>query len=510
VRLWALLLGLAAAAGAEDRVDQRIPMRDGKALASDIFLPEKPGKYPTVLIQTPYSRKRTSPLGGLDLKRANIYDREHYAYVIVDWRGFYGSKDASVGRPERGKDGFDCVEWIAAQPWSDGKVGTYGGSALASQQFLTALEHPPHLVCCVPMIQALGQTYDRYYPGGVWLEAHSASLTRLGFGGQNLVRSFPLPHQPAWKLAERTTYRPGELKVPMLLITGWWDHYPDAVLQTWRDVAGHTESRLLIGPWDHMGVDVAQQGAWNFEGAAGAAADAARAFFDFWLRGIKENGWEKTARIRYWRVGEQGFRDAAAWPPGESKPRTFDLCPGPRTFTYDPKDPPPTLGGANLPPLPHGPTDHTALEQRKDLLVFRTPPMEEALTFEGNVEVEIAFSCDRVDCDLAVWLCDATPGGASVLLTEGIQRAKLRDPAAVRLLEPGQPCRLTVKLPALAATVAKGRELRVYLSGGNSPRYERNTHTGADHFDAAAALPVTVTVAGLQLAVPYAAWKPSR
>jgi len=501
VRRLALLCCVAAAAAGEDRLDVRIPMRDGKALAADVFLPEAPGKYPTVLVQTPYSRKRTSPLGGLDLKRAHVYDREHYAYVIVDWRGFYGSKDAAVPRPKRGEDGFDCVEWIAAQPWSDGKVGTYGGSALATQQFLTALEHPPHLVCCVPMIQALGQSYDRYYPGGVLLEAHSAALTRLGFPGQDLVERFPLPRQPAWRLAERASYKPAELKVPMLLITGWWDHYPDAVIQTFRDVAGHTDSRLLIGPWDHTGVDVARQGAWEFPGAAGAAAAAARAFFDYWLRGLGDKGWAETAPIRYWRVGEEGFHDAAAWPPARREPRVFDLCPEPRGFTYDPKDPPPTLGGANLPPLPHGPTDHRALEQRKDVLVFAPPPLDAPLSFVGNAEVRVEFSCDRVDCDLAVWLCRAGPGGPSVLLAEGIQRAKLRDPAEVRLLEPGAPCALTVKLPVLAATVGKGRELRVYLSGGNHPRYARNPHTGADRWDAAAALPVTVEVKSLQLIV---------
>ena len=89
-----------------------------------------------------------------------LKDREHYAYLVMDWRGFYASKKAAKGVARvgslRGRDGYDIVEWIAAQSWSNGRVGTWGGSALGKIQFQTASQKPPHLVCAVPLIAAIG------------------------------------------------------------------------------------------------------------------------------------------------------------------------------------------------------------------------------------------------------------------------------------------------------------------------------------------------------------------
>ncbi len=100
-----------------------IPMRDGKKLAADIYLPSTPGTYPVILVQTPYNRlyyRINQPLGLGSLTGLP------YALVVVDWRGFYGSASAMVANPDRGKDGYDIVEWIATQTWSNGKVGTWG------------------------------------------------------------------------------------------------------------------------------------------------------------------------------------------------------------------------------------------------------------------------------------------------------------------------------------------------------------------------------------------------
>jgi len=145
-----------------------IPMRDKASLAADVFLPPTPGKYPAVVVQTPYDRTLLrAALRGVGDK--GFWDREHYAYVVVDWRGFFGSKNA--GRPgaaRRGLDGFDVVEWTAAQSWCDGKVGTWGPSALGRIQLDTAQEAPPHLVCCVPLVAPIGQRYEDYYEGGVF------------------------------------------------------------------------------------------------------------------------------------------------------------------------------------------------------------------------------------------------------------------------------------------------------------------------------------------------------
>jgi len=114
----------------------QIPMRDGKFLAADVYVPSGCTSCPTILIQTPYNRlafRMGLPLGiGQNLNSSN------YNFVVVDWRGFYGSSAAIVAQPNRGQDGYDVIEWISDQSWSNQKVGTWGPSALGVIQYQTA------------------------------------------------------------------------------------------------------------------------------------------------------------------------------------------------------------------------------------------------------------------------------------------------------------------------------------------------------------------------------------
>ncbi|MBI3722803.1 CocE/NonD family hydrolase [bacterium] len=531
-----------------ERKDIAIPMRDGKSLAADLYLPPAPGKYPVVLIQTPYNKKGLgAPFAGGDAAGGEagrgsfsdargLLDREHYVYAIVDWRGFYGSKDATGSGPgwRRGQDGYDCVEWLARQGFSDGRIGTWGGSALGGQQFETAIEQPPHLVCCVPLIAAIGQTYERFYENGVLLESHTSTLDRLGFGVSTIVRANPLPGTPAWKLAERLTYHPEKIEVPCLLVTGWWDLFPDAIARTFDDLVKHggektrKHSRLLIGPWDHVSVGVEAQGDRKFPLAAKASAEAAKAFFDRFLRDA-ENDWEKVPRVRYWKVGDEKWEETDSWTSMKRETETLagtesgkllrekpaasnDPAPLARSYTHDPRDPSPTLGGANLPPLKHGPTLQNDLEKRKDVLVYSTGKLAQPLTLEGRAELSFTFSANREDCDFAARLCLVDEDGRSFLLADAVLRAKLREGAEPKPLVPGEKTTLTLRFGSTAVTIGKGKELRVLLSSSNWPRYERNTHTGADHWDEKSALELQVTVFhdsehGMELKLPRRAAK---
>ncbi len=510
-----------------ERRDVRIPMRDGKALAADLYLPGKPGKVPVVLVQTPYGKgglARAILAGqdeGNEVSRgtvsdmARIRDRERYGYCVVDWRGFHGSRDAGAAGPgRRGLDGHDCVEWLAAQEFCDGRVGTWGGSALGRQQFETAAAHPPHLVCCVPLIAPLGQVYEGYYEGEVLLESHVRTLDLLGFGVSRTVRAFPRPDAPAWRLARSRTYRPEAIEVPCLLITGWWDHHPDQILRTFEDLLAHggketrAHSRLLVGPWDHVSVGAARQGDVEFPGATGASGAVAKTFLDRFLLG-EENGWEQAPRVRYWQ-GNEGWRSAESWSAIPRGTRTLRLgkegrlgggepAPGSRALRGDPSHPVPTLGGANLPPVPHGPRDQSALGSRDDVLSWETGPLESPLRLNGNAELAIEFGADRPSVDLTARLCEVREDGRAILVADAVRRS--------RDLRPGEPARATLRFPATAYTFPAGRALRIYLATSNSPRYERNPHTGADHWEAAGALPVEVTIRaeGCELRVPILA-----
>ncbi|MHC4599019.1 MAG: CocE/NonD family hydrolase [Planctomycetota bacterium] len=509
-----------------------IPMRDGKWLAADVHFPPKAGKYPAILIQTPYNRKYFGAevgerVAGRRVRRRvrGLYDREYYVYVIVDWRGFYGSKEAAKGlvRVQRGPDGYDCVEWIAEQPWSDGKVGTWGGSALAKAQFDTAALKPPHLVCAVPLIASMGQRYGFYYSAGVYRKAHVRTLKILGYKIGNKVWDAPRPNQIIWRYAERLTYKPQLLDLPMLFVTGWWDHFPDSILTMFADVRvrsgprARAHSKLIVGPWTHMDVDLPRQGGLTFPDAVDVEKKASMAFFDYWLRGIRDNGWDETPVTRYYRVadGEGGtsgrWIECEAWPgievetvklnlhasgriDAEALPEANGELPFTREYRYDPRKPSPTIGGCNLPPLGQGPMDQSLLEERSDVLAYATGPLESPLRVAGNMTVAVAFSVNRVDADFTVRVCDVHPDGKAFHVVDGIQRAKYRAGSVERLLEPGTRYGLKIRLPVTAYTFAKGHALKVLLSSSNYPRFEPNPHTGDPHFDEAKALDLQVTI----------------
>lgn len=459
-----------------DQADVAIPLRDGKSLSADIYLPPNEGKYPTVLIQTPYNKallrgmigagqKRHSEIGrGAESDLAVLRDRDHYAYVVVDWRGFFASKAAAEGvrKPlKRGLDGYDCVEWIAKQPWSDGKIGTWGGSALGRIQLDTAVEKPPHLVCAVPLIAPLGQRYEDYYEGGILLEAHVKTLDRLGFGVSGLVKRFPHPEAPLWAMAKRATYKPEAIAVPCLFITGWWDNFPGAILSTFDDVRAKgggnaRQSRLLVGPWAHVSIGVSQQGDLAFAKAANASGAAAKMFFDRWLRGL-DNGWDQTPESRVWQIGDDRWIDETPRGAARRAEETLTLGAG-GAYASDPADPSPTLGGANLPPLKYGPTDHSPLDARKDRHVWK---VVKKLCVNGAPQLTFEATIDKESCDFIARFCEVRDG-KPYLLADAARRVKA---------QPGERTRVTLDFPPTAVTTG---ELRIYVTSTNWPRYARH------------------------------------
>lgn len=495
--------------------DQRIPMRDGKWLAANVLLPKARGKYPCVLVQTPYNKDRmgreygdnTSEVGRGSEKAFSMFDRENYAYVFVDWRGFYGSRAATQGvsRVKRGLDGYDCVEWCAAQLWCDGKVGTWGGSALGKQQFDTAAEQPPHLVCAAPLIAFQGNRYESYYEGGVLLEHHVKSLDQLGFGVGGTVTAARTPDKAIWKIVRNQSYAPEKITVPCLLISGWWDNYPREILEQYADLvskggeAARKHTRLVMGPWSHTQIDVARQGDLEFKAADGYSTKITMQFFDYFLRGKTDNGYDKLARIHAfqchagWVSGESWDKLAgkpqARWLDSEGRIGTTEPVmsregPAPsRSFKYDPRKASPSIGGQNLPPLTHGPKNVTEIEKRQDVVVYATAALESPLVVRGEVVLKVRAWSNRADFDVHARLVDTNDKGESFLVGETIIRAKLRDGKTVQPVKAGDPVELTLRFAPHAYTWQKGHKLKLILTGGSTPRFERNTHSGADAWD---------------------------
>jgi predicted acyl esterase len=501
--------------------DLKVPMRDGRHLLANVWLPkQRTGPAPTILIMTPYNKFYVGAATPDSNRQPDLPELDHYALVIVDWRGFYGSKDAKTeGTPppnQLGKDGHDTVEWIARQDWSDGKIGMWGPSALGQVQLVTAIEQPPHLRCIVPMVNAAKYNYERYYYGGVIKEGYVHLLETAGYGPQTLVRSHP-KKDAFWIMTERTANPDfNQIEVPTLMVAAWFDHNGDLPLQVFDKLVETSgaetrrHSRLLIGPWRHVALGKLQQGELEFPKAVSVSAEESTRFFDYWLRG-RDEGYGDRQRVRYYLMGADEWREAPSFPPPNTADSRFYLradgllakarpaeTDAPAVFLYDPNDPSPTVGGLNAfmrrDPLSEevgdGPRDQRArVESRSDCLVYTTRVLEQDVVVEGMARVKLHVSSDRPDTDFAVRLCDVHPDGRSMLVADGIWRMRYRNSLEnEEWMEPGQIYELTIPLPPTAQAFVKGHRIRVIVSSSNFPRFGLNTNMGPDEADGKAAV----------------------
>jgi putative CocE/NonD family hydrolase len=429
------------------------------------------------------------------------------------------------------------VEWIAGQTWSDGKVGTWGVSALCGAQYRTASgpvnnashpdfadEPPPHLVAMVPIMCAMRISYDQVYPGGALRHDYVNALDVLGFGLRKIYENNPRKNY-LWDLVDGSVPS-ARMRVPALVISGWWDLMPKLTVAAWRELVASSDPsvrgqhRLLIGPWIHFAT-----GGSVGEGAFRPLTDAEKAymdnqrkidsdslaFFDHHLRGIDNEvaGW---APVRYHHEN-LGWQDADNWPPASVTTKTMYLddqmsladnapASGQLVLPYDPADPSPSLGGSTLAPyncvadpnpvicmltpdenklLPHGPLSQAALLNRSDQITFQTDVLTGPLPILGEMRLQADIATTGVDCDLAVRILDIDENGDPRLIGEGILKLSARDDRrGYSEVTPGQRYSLTVEIRKdFAYSIPAGHRLGVMLSASNWPLYSRNPADGA-------------------------------
>ncbi len=520
-RLWAAPATMVADERAETgrTLTVGVPMRDGTKLATDVYLPPGDGPWPAVLYRTPYGRvKQGGAQNTAGLNAAGL------VVVIQDSRGRFDSEGANLpflfdGWGEQ-QDGYDTIEWIAAQPWSNGKVGTSGGSAGGITQLLTAPAAPPHLVC-----QSIGVAFgDMYrycvYPGGVfrksllegWLKGHEFDPKML---------AMCLDHESDddfWR-ALRADEQAGRVTVPGSFSGGWYDVFSQGTVDAFvaRQTRGGDGARgrqkLLMGPWPHgrrreVGELVFPENA--LRPPRGTAADA---WAQHWLRGI-DRGLDKTPAVTWYVMGACGedgapgnqWRTADAWPV-PCTPTDWclqpdgGLTPTPppaggqaRSFRHDPANPVPTRGGNNL-LLPAGPMDQRPIESRADVLTFSSAPLDEPLEITGRVTARLWVSSTAVDTDLMVRLTDVYPDGRSMLVLDGARRLRYRHGfTRPEPLTPGQAYEVEVDLWSTSLIVNRGHRLRVVISSSNYPRFEVSRNNGAPYRSDQPAVVATNTI----------------
>jgi putative CocE/NonD family hydrolase len=290
------------------------------------------------------------------------------------------------------------------------------------------------------------------------------------------------------------------VQVPTLNVGGWYDIFlADTFAHFQAMHALGLPTRLVIGPWTHTDTRL-PVGDLNFGFGSQASFmnlqyDMDRLqlrWFDHWLKGV-DTGMLSEAPIKLFVMGANVWRDEQEWPLERAVPTRFYLraggelrtdAPGaaeaPDRYTYDPRSPVPTHGGALLmaPEFPTGPRDQRRIEARADVLVYTTPVLERDVEVTGPVTVELWACSSAPDTDFVARLVDVYPDGRAYNLTDGIIRARYRRGLDPQLLQPGVPDRFEIDLWATSNIFRIGHRIRLQITSSNFPRWDRNPNTG--------------------------------
>jgi uncharacterized protein len=538
--------------------DQRVPMRDGVTLSADVYLPDFGGegaqrRLPAILTRTPYMKANIRMLA-----QARWFAEHGYAFVAVDVRGRGDSDGVFVPYTSEGVDGYDTIEWVAAQPWCDGAVGTIGGSYPGRIQWQAAVEQPPSLKAMVVIVPPSDPFVET--PTGLpspmnlcWLHYTSGRQVQLmeAVDWERVYEHLPLltmdevigrGEMPRWReeiahaqldeFWRRICYQDkfDQMTTPTLHISGWYD---DEQIGAPRNFTGMTTQaptaearaaqRLLMGPWGHNVNSASKLGEVDFGSSALIDLRGEQlAWFDRWLRGIGME--QRVTPARIFIMGENVWRDEQEFPLARTAWTRYHLRSGGMansrfgdgalttdaptateaadSYRYDPARPTPFITEATSSQI-GGPDDYAAVQRRDDTLVYQTPPLTADLEVTGPVKVELCAASTAPDTDFMAMLLDVWPSGFAQRLCDGMVRARFRE-GMVRpaLIQPGEVYRYEIDCWYTAHVFRAGHRVALQISSAAFPKYDRNLNTGA-------ALGVTSEMAVAQQTIHHDAARPS-
>lgn len=510
-----------------------VPMRDGVKLSADVYRPDAEGQFPVLLTRTYYGKCNRDIFHPRGKEFIEYFVSRGYVVVIQDCRGRYDSEGKFYIEIYDAEDGYDTYEWCGSQPWSNGKIGTYGCSYGGCIQWYSAHLRNSHLKCMVPR----DATSDSYFDGGFmrggvyqgWLGWCVGTAGRTGRQGRmeghdwkEIYMNLPLNeadesigfHFPWWKdYLKHPTYdeywkrtsvhnKYHLIEVPSLNIGGWYSS--SDIMGTIRNFLGvfkkgyseqgRKNQKIFIGPWSHCSSST-KVGEIDFGPKAKVDFNELHLrWYDYWLKGI-DTGIMDTPPIKIFVMGMNDWITANDWPLPETQFNKFFLhskgransligdgtlnithpnSEPPDRFTYDPAHP------------VHGSTDSDLLDQRPmerrdDVLVYTTEPLKEDLMVVGPVKVILYAVSSAVDTDFTGKLVDVHPNDLAQGLNYGIVRARYRDSfEKPTLIEPGKIYKYEIDLWATGNLFKKGHRIRLEISSSNFPGFLPNTNTGND------------------------------
>jgi putative CocE/NonD family hydrolase len=534
------------------RIDRGVAFTtsDGITLVADVYRPVRGGATtPTILVRVPLSKTIINALFATVVGR--FWAEHGYTVVIQGTRGRYGSSGDPYPLRDERRDGLETLDWLKRQPWFDGRIGMWGGSAFGHTQWAIAdaLPSRPSGRSTMMVQIASNDFHGMFYQGGAFALASAlfwavrsrgpndeipdpATLAR-GYDGFPLIEADDraagdIPFFNDWvRHVDRDDYwraiddqtRAVRIQGPVLLTAGWFDPFLPGQLADFvrirrearAEAAGPT--RLIVGPYQHAETVMLPGNVWERNYRL-ASLGPTVPWFDRYLRELPYYR-SPGAPVRLYVMGTNTWRDEQEWPLGRAVSTSWHLrsgghansstgdgrltleAPGPDEpadrFDADPQHAVPTAGGAFL-GFGAGVQRQNDIEQRRDVLVYTTAPLVSDLEVTGDVSVVLHVETSAPSTDFTAKLVDVHSNGDAYNVTDGILRATYRQDT---------PVAIEVSLPPTSMVFKQGHRIRLEIASSNFPRFDRNLNTGAD-------LRTSTTAVVARQTVHHSAAAPSR
>jgi hypothetical protein len=493
--------------GARRVGDVFVKMRDGARLSVDIFLPEAEGRYPALLSLSPYSKdlQRKPPhwSHAIESGATSFYVPKGYVHVIAQGRGagLSQGKWQWFDAKER-TDGYDLIEWIAAQPWCDGNVGMIGDSYWSWTQYAAAIAQPPHLKCICQCDSTPDFYRDVCYQGGMyhhqfinqWIHYHTSQFAWPGpvAGKQppmNLTyETVTHPTDGKWWRSRSPWPRLGRIRVPSLHIApqGGAMHFRG---QLWGYPRIKAAKKLLVVPatgfWSHV----------RYLTSKPLNRQMLR-WFDYWLKGIDTGIMDEPevaifdSATRQWRYENEYPLKRTRWTRMYLRANGAGPATAPPYGLLSPEAP----SGGETPDTYRMPDAYAQITKGQPVVAYQTAPLERDLRIWGPLSLTLFASSDRPDTVWFVHVSDVAPDGNAIRLSRGILKASFRAIDAAKskpgqpfhpferqeLLEPGTVYEFHVEIAPIFRTFRSGHRLRVEVAsediGYNNPLRQIDVH----------------------------------
>jgi uncharacterized protein len=532
------VLRVEAAPVPDTATEYMVAMRDGVRLATDVYLPDGAGPVEAVLVRLPYDKD--SRYVFFD-KVALHFTSRGYAVVVQDVRGKFRSEGPTVGFVGEPADGFDTIEWIIQQPWSNGIVGMFGDSYYGNTQWAAVSASHPALKAIVPRVTTAdlvrdipdsGLTDVPWMVHADYVSRHWVDHYTYEFEQDYTLRPPTAIFEDAFKrLGARSSfydlsvpeYRVEELHpyghpfdapaVPVLHVVGWFDNL---LIVSMRDYVALSQ-RPEWAATQYLSADSVDHENYHLELAPIADADdhllddealarmlklyvtPALEFFDVFLKGLA--GPETLPKVA-WHLGHVGYQTSSSWPPPEARQHALHLSELRRssasrgvladtpsgdeeqgTWSHNPADLIPSSVPNSFAFL-HDYPDERDLLERGDVIAFWAEPQAEPLDLAGPVDLRVTVTSTAPSTDVFAKLFDVHPDGSARLIVRG--------QGTLHEAHEGSP--VSISMGHTGYRVRAGHRLALAVFSSDFPEFVPHPGTDENRWTATAQMVSTQTI----------------